>query len=180
MHPRFALSLMLLVTLLATACSTSTTEADVASIDPDLDAILNTVTDAIPGEDDVLAFTACLRGEGLEVEDPAVNSEGDLVAPTPHALAGRTLDMGAVHSAFDACRDHLDGLAFGMSTEDQSEREDELLAFAVCMRENGYDMPDPDFSNGGHTGDGPFGDAIDTDDPLFAPTAPSCQDIISG
>ena len=151
-----------------------------ATLDVDLEAILNSDVGAIPGEDSVLAFTACLRDEGLEVDDPAVDSEGNLVAPSPHALAGKTLDMGALHSAFEVCNDHLDGVAFGMSTEDQSEREDELLAFAECMRENGYDMPDPDFSNGGHTGDGPFGDAIDTDDPLFAPAAASCQGIIGG
>jgi hypothetical protein len=176
----FAISLMLTVSLFAAACSSGAAGSDVASLDTDFEALLSTEAGAIPGEGDVLAFTACLRDEGLEVEDPAVDSEGNLVAPTPHALAGRTLDMGAVHSAFDVCKDHLDNVAFGMSTEDQSEREDELLAFAVCMRENGYDMPDPDFSNGGHTGDGPFGDAIDTDNPLFVAAAPSCQDIIGG
>jgi hypothetical protein len=180
MNRTFALSLMLAVSLFAAACSSGVAGSDVASLDTDFDALLSTEAGSIPGEGDVLAFTACLRDEGLEVEDPAVDSEGNLVAPTPHALAGRTLDMGAVHSAFDVCKDYLDNVAFGMSTEDQSEREDELLAFAVCMRENGYDMPDPDFSNGGHTGDGPFGDAIDTDDPLFTDAAPSCQDIIGG
>jgi len=48
------------------------------------------------------------------------------------------------------------------------------------MRENGYDMPDPDCSDDGHTGDGPFGDAIDTDDLLFIAVSPSCQNIIGG
>ena len=43
-------------------------------------------------------------------------------------------------------------VVLGLTTEDLAEREDELLAFAVCMRENGYEMPDPDFSSGGHTG----------------------------
>ena len=177
MNRRFILSLLLAAGLIATACS-ATSDSDVATLETDFDAILNTDSAAIPGEDAVLAFTGCLRDEGLEVDDPAVDSEGNLVAPTPHALAGKTLDMGAVHSAFDVCKDHLDNVAFGMSTEDQSEREDELLAFAICMRDNGYDMPDPDFSNGGHSGDGPFGDAIDTDDPLFKAAAPSCQGII--
>jgi hypothetical protein len=71
-------------------------------------------------------------------------------------------------------------VAFGFSTEDLSEREDELLAFAVCMRENGYDMSDPDFPGGGHSGAGPFGDAIDTDDPDFQTATESCDDIIGG
>jgi hypothetical protein len=67
-----------------------------------------------------------------------------------------------------------------MSTEDLTGHEDELLAFAVCMRENGYDMPDPDFSDSGHSGDGPFGDAIDTDDPDFQTAAKSCEGIVGG
>jgi hypothetical protein len=71
-------------------------------------------------------------------------------------------------------------VAFGLSTEDLSEREDELLAFAVCMRENGYDMPDPDFSGDGHSGAGPIGDAIDTDDPKFQTAAKSFDDIVGG
>jgi hypothetical protein len=88
--------------------------------------------------------------------------------------------MAAVHTAFDVCRGFLDNVAFGMSTEDLAEREDELLAFAVCMRENGYDMPDPDFSGEGHSGAGPFGDAVDTDDPAFQDAADSCQGIVGG
>jgi hypothetical protein len=165
------------VALVAVGCG-SASNSDVASLETDFGAILNSAPGEIPGEDSVLEFTACLRDEGLTVDDPAVDAEGNLVAPTPHAVAARSLDMGAVHDAFDVCKDLLENVAFGMSTEDLTEREDELLAFAICMRENGYDMPDPDFSGEGHTGAGPFGDAIDTDDPAFQAAAPSCEGII--
>ena len=70
-------------------------------------------------------------------------------------------------------------MAFGLSSEDLTGREDELLALAVCMRENGYDMPDPDFSGDGHSGAGPFGDAIDIDDPDFLTAARSCEGIVA-
>jgi hypothetical protein len=90
------------------------------------------------------------------------------------------LDIPAVHSAFDACRGFLDNVAFALRSEDLTGREDELLAFAVCMRENGYDMPDPDFSGDGHSGAGPFGDAIDTDDLAFKTAAQSCDGIVGG
>lgn len=46
------------------------------------------------------------------------------------------------------------------------------------MRENCYDMPDPDFSEGGHSGGGPFGDVIDTDDPEFQRAVGSCEGIV--
>jgi len=71
-------------------------------------------------------------------------------------------------------------VTFGLSAEDLTGREDELLAFAVCMRENGYDMPDPDFTGNGHSGAGPFGDAIDTDDPDFQRAVESCEGIVGG
>jgi len=173
---------ILAIGLLASACSSGAGGADVASLDTNAqDAeIEGTETETVPGEEAVLAFTACLRDEGLDVDDPAIDGEGNLVAPTPHALAAETLDISAVHSAFGVCRGLLDNVTFGMSTEDVTGREDELLAFAVCMRENGYDMPDPDFSDNGNRGDGPFGDAIDTDDPDFQNAVKSCDGIVGG
>ena len=175
-------SLLLALGVVASACSGGTADPAVASLDTDVEITTTqeAETELIPGEEAVLAFTACLRDEGLDIDDPAVDGEGNLVAPSPHAVAAETLDMAAVHSAFDVCRGFLDNVAFGLSTEDLSEREDELLAFAVCMRENGYDMPDPDFSGGGHSGAGPFGDAIDTDDPKFQTAVTSCDDIVGG
>ena len=176
------LSLLVVVGLAASACSGGATTSSVASLDTNTEDAksVSFETESIPGEEAVLAFTACLRDEGLDVDDPAVDGEGNLVAPSPHAVAARTLDMGAVHSAFDVCRGFLDNVAFGMSTEDLTEREDELLAFAECMRENGYDMPDPDFSEGGHSRVGPFGEAVDTDDPEFQRAVGSCEGIVGG
>jgi hypothetical protein len=174
------LPLLLAVGLLASACTGGTTDSGVASLDADIEAIVNTDLGAIAGEESVLAFTACLRDEGLNVDDPGVDEEGNLIPPTPHAVAAKSLDMAAVHSAFDVCKGFLDDVTFGLSTEDLSQREDELLEFAVCMRSNGYDMPDPDFSGDGHSGAGPFGDAIDTDDSAFQTAARSCEGIIGG
>jgi hypothetical protein len=176
------LSLLLLISLAAGACSGGAANSAVASLDTDAEdtETQSTEAESIPGEEAVLAFTACLRDEGLDVDDPAVDGEGNLVAPTPHALAARTMDIAAVHSAFDVCQGFLDNVTFGLSTEDLTGREDELLAFAVCMRENGYDMPDPDFSGDGHSGAGPFGDAIDTDDPDFQRAVESCDGIVGG
>jgi hypothetical protein len=176
------LSLLFVIGLAASACGGGATTSSVASLDADADDAksLGFETESIRGEEAVLAFTACLRDEGLDVDDPAVDGEGNLVAPSPHAVAARTLDMAAVHSAFDVCRGFLDNVAFGMGTEDLTEREDELLDFAECMRENGYDMPDPDFSEGGYSGVGPFGDAIDTDDPEFQRAVGSCEGIVGG
>jgi len=100
-------SLILAIGLLASACSSGAGGADVASLDTNAqDAeIEGTETETVSGEEAVLAFTACLRDEGLDVDDPAIDGEGNLVAPTPHALAAETLDISAVHSAFGVCAD---------------------------------------------------------------------------
>ncbi len=181
MKRTIALPLLVAFGLVAAACSGGSTDTDVASLDADTGANqIQSDDGSIVGEEFVLAFTACLRDEGLDVDDPAIDAEGNLVPPTPHAIAAETLDIAAVHSAFDVCQGLLEGVTFGLSTEDLSGREDELLAFAVCMRENGYAMPDPDFSDNGHTGAGPFGDVIDTDDPAFQTAAQSCEGIIGG
>lgn len=174
------LPLLLAIGLVASACSSGATDSDVASLDANTGDTESAKTASVPGDEAVLAFTACLRDEGLEVDDPDLDGEGNLVAPTPHALAAKSLDIAAVHSAFGVCRALLDNVTFDLSSEDLTGREDELLAFAVCMRENGYAMPDPDFSDGGHSGLGPFGDAIDTDDHDFQSAVKSCEGIVGG
>ena len=59
--------------------------------------------------------------------------------------------------------------------------EDQLFAYAECMRENGYDMPDPIYVERTHTpgqgggGDGgPFG-KLDRTDPDFIEANEVCQ-----
>jgi hypothetical protein len=176
------LSLLLVLGLVTGACSSGAEDGTVASLGADAGGteVQSAEAESIPAEEAVLAFAACLRDEGLDIDDPDIDAEGNLVAPSMHTIGAETLDMSAVHSAFDACRGFLDSVAFGLSSEDLTGREDELLAFAVCMRENGYDMPDPDFSGEGHSGAGPFGDAIDTDDPDFLTAVKSCESIVGG
>jgi len=180
MKRRYAVAALLAFGLVAAACSAGTTSG-VASFDTDpADTPMQNGDQSIVDEESVLAFAACLRAEGLDIDDPGVDDQGNLVPPTPHDVAARTLDIAAVHAAFNACSGILAGVIFSHTAEDLSEREDELLTFAVCMRENGYDMPDPEFSDNGHSGAGPFGDAIDTDDPAFQTAAQSCEGIVGG
>ena len=181
MSHRFVLPLLLAFGVVAAACGGAATDTGVVSLDIDSVGTQAENDDrSAVDEESVLAFTACLRDEGLVIDDPGVDDDGNLVLPTPHAVVGQTLDPATVHAAFDACSGLLEGVVSEFEMEDLSQREDELLAFAVCMRENGYDMPDPDFSDNGHGGDGPFGDAIDADDPAFQTAAQSCEGIIGG
>lgn len=168
--------------LLAAACGGADSDAGVASLEDqtpseNVDAV---VPDSISQEDAVMAFTVCLRDEGLDVEDPTVDDQGNLRPPRLRDI--EDVDRDAADAAFESCSMHLEDVTFGLDSEDRTEREDELLAFAACARENGYDMPDPDFSTPrapGQGGGGPFG-GIDREDPAFQTALAACSDLFGG
>ena len=104
------------------------------------------------------------------------------------ATAVRVSDPARFAPPFAICNDELEGVALGFRGQgvDQTEREDALLEYAVCMRDNGYDMPDPNFDftpgqggGGGGTFTGPFGE-IDPDDPAFVTAQQACEELLAG
>jgi hypothetical protein len=176
------------IALSAAACDAIETTAEVAT--------LETVSDEPPSvggvpevsseeeaEEALLAFTECLREEGIQVEDPSVGVEGGLgiIAEGP---AGE-MDFEAFDAAQEVCLVHLEGVTLGFDQVDQTEFEDQLLAFATCMRDNGIDMDDPDLSGFEPGGDGepgvidPFGD-VDPTDPAFQSALEACEEHLSG
>ena len=178
--------------LLTASCAGSDSGSDVASLEEPSE----TQGAEAPGEDTaeepptdeeaILAFAACLRDEGIDVDDPTVDADGNLRPPRPRDIGQE--DREVVRSAMDTCSEHLENVAFGLDAVDRSEREDQLFEYAACMRENGYDMPDPDFSAFGQPGEGagtggggggPFGE-IDRDDPTFQVAQEACADIFGG
>lgn len=134
-------------------------------------------------EEAILAFAACMRENGVEdLEDPTIDSDGRLQFGFGGGAQPQDLDREVLRTARDACQQHLDGLAFGPGSLDRSEIEDQLYQFAACMRENGYDMPDPDFSGpaGERGGGGPFGDSIDPEDLAFVTALTACEETFGG
>jgi hypothetical protein len=173
------------VALVATACGGSAGADDgVASLDESaaLDAAPATTVAAVSHEDALLAFTACLREQGIAVPDPTMDSDGNLQLARPGgAQEDPDFDRDVFRAAREACVEHLEGVALGFRGEDRTDIEDQLLEFAACVRDNGYDMPDPDFSAtpGQGGGGGPFG-GIDRSDPVFQAAAEACADSLPG
>lgn len=139
-----------------------------------------------PSEGDVdqeqalLDFTQCMRDEGIDIADPEVDADGNLRPSRPEP---GTLEREDIQAAREACSEFLEGVTLGFRDQDRTEIEDTLLEFAACMRDNGYDMPDPDLSfepgsGGGGQGGGPFGQ-LDQDDPAFQAASEVCQDIFT-
>jgi hypothetical protein len=183
-----AIAALLAFGLLAVSCSGSDSDSGVASLEATPDTTENQEQagdDTVSDEEAILAFAACLRDEGIDVDDPTVDADGNLRPPRPRDIAQEDREM--VRAATDVCSEHLESVAFGLDTADRSEREDQLFEYAACMRENGYDMADPDFSNfgqpgqgdGSGAGGGPFG-AIDQSDPTFQAAQEACAGIFGG
>lgn len=179
------LLLVAALALAATACGGSADADDgVASLndstapDPPSDQAAPAMTE----EEALLAFTACLRDAGIDIDDPTVDAEGNLRIARPNdAGQGGDFDRDAFREVRESCSELLEGVSLGFQNVNRTEIEDRLLEFASCMRDNGYDMPDPDFSAGnpGQGGGGPFGQ-IDRDDPSFQTAAEACGEIIDG
>ncbi len=172
--------------LVATACGGSAGADDgVASLDDTaaLDAAPVTSAPAVSQEEALLAFTACLREQGIDVPDPTMDADGNLQLARPNTAQGDPeFDRDTFRAAREACAEHLEDVTLGFRGEDRTETEDQLLEFAVCIRDNGFDMPDPDFSNatpGQGGGGGPFS-GIDRSDPAFQAAAEACSDLLPG
>ena len=166
--------------LLVAACSGSESDG-VASLE---NAATTTAASSVneasaSDEETLLEFASCMRDNGVEdFEDPSIDADG--VPEFNLRGGGSEVDRDVMRAAFEACSDHLEGLAFGPGSIDVTELEDTLVEFASCMRDNGYDMPDPDLSNfaeRGGEGGGLFGGELDPDDPDFISAVEECEHI---
>ncbi len=148
----------------------------------------------VDAEQAMMALAACLRDQGLDIEDPTVDADGNVqfggFRGGGTAAGEPPADRETMRVAMDACQDQLGDviLGFGGRDFDMTEMEDTLVEYAACMRDNGYDMDDPDFSSFGpdaepEVGDGgrggPFGQ-IDQDDPDFIAASEVCGEILGG
>ena len=141
-----------LLSLVASSCG-SGDEGDpqVASLGDAAAATTTTTSTTVRDpEEAALSFARCMREHGIDVPDP--DSSGRLTIRGPLRVAGRAgRGSDAQRKKFDdaqkACQDKLG--ASGprqLSEEDRAAMQDAMLAYARCMRGEGIDFPDPDFS----------------------------------
>jgi hypothetical protein len=141
---------------------------------------------SVSDEEALQAFAECMRENGVEdFEDPQLGGDGTIAFGPGASGDGRPpsqADQEAIQKALDACSDLLpqgigDG-GLGISAEDQAAFQDAMLEYARCMRDEGIDMPDPDFSVGG----GFIGSAtgIDPNDSDFQAADEVCRPILEG
>ncbi|HEX5696618.1 MAG TPA: hypothetical protein VFZ15_09530 [Acidimicrobiia bacterium] len=148
------------------------------------------VEEELDSEEAAIAFTECMRENGVEMGDPTVDADGNVMPGLPTDLpdiedADEPVRVdGALgeemQGAFEECGDLLEGTAFGFTRGDQTELQDELLDLAQCLRDQGLDVADPDLSagadEGAGPGAGPFG--IDFEDPEVQAALEVCEEFM--
>ena len=90
-------------------------------------------------KDAMLAFTQCLREQGLEVADPG-EEQAVVVEGGPGPGSGPH-DAGPGRDALQKCRELAPTGGDVGPTDPQAQ--DAMLRFAQCMRDQGVDFPDP-------------------------------------
>lgn len=162
--------------LIAAACG-GDDAAEVATLE-DTSTVVTDTTEAdsiAVNEAAIGEFTECIRGEGLNIQDVTIDADGNIDLSS---VFSQDVDFQSdeAQQAFETCAPLLEGVDFGFDQLDLTGLADTLLEFAECMRENGFDLPDPDF--GAAPTEGVFGD-VDFTDPAFEAALKSCEDVLT-
>ena len=171
-----------LLAAVASGCGSSDDGEGVARLDDGAAATATTQGGTDRASDDpqeaALEWARCMREQGVDVPDPEVSDGRVLIRPGAGGV--RRADPEAFREAAETC-----GTPFGdagppqLSERERAELQETMLEFARCMRDEGIDMPDPDFSQGGgfFRMGGP-GSGVDPDDPDFRAAQDTCGPIL--
>jgi len=176
----------LLVGLLAAslgACSGAAAAPSVPSV-PDASRSPGASPSASPGaganasqdpQDAMLAYAKCMRDNGVDFPDPQpISGSGGSPQLVP-------IDIGSpvFEKAEKACASKLP--AFGQSDPAANQQfQDQMLAYAKCMRDHGIDFPDPKFDSSGGGSAVQIGGNVDPNAPAFQEAQKACGSNLPG
>jgi hypothetical protein len=134
---------VVLVGLLLIGCQSDVNE--VATLrTPDaayVEAAADVATVPLSDEERMMAFTACMRDQDIELVDAGVDAEGNVQRPV--LAEGAQVSREEYGEAMEICGKHLEGLTVGTERQDVTDALDQHVALATCLREKGYDVDDP-------------------------------------
>ncbi len=156
------------VTLLFAACggdddsddNSSSSSSNSSSGSSNADMIMNEM------EENTLDLFQCLRDQGIDIKDPSF--EGNGLQESMNELS----QMPGAEQAAEACTEEAEKMldVFG-GQEKAEEFLEDYAQFARCMREHGYNVPDPDPNN-----PGTLQPDLDLSDAAIGATAKDCLD----
>lgn len=189
------LSVASMLSLALGACA-GASQAGVATLSEDSQAAASE-EDAKDAEAELQEWTECMRENGVDIPDAQVGADGGIrIERRVLPGGGNTADGGNAEGlvavplgddfakAREECGDPPRIPGAGRSEEDLEELQENALKLASCMREEGVeDFPDPDFSNRGpgagpgtRVAGGPFGGAVDMNDPEVQAAFEACRE----
>lgn len=131
-----------------------------------------TAEDDLDPEDAMLKFAQCMREHGVDMPDPG--PDGGV------RINGEGMSPEQMEAAEAACQKWMDlAMPEDGGRELTEEEKQSFLDMAACMRERGYNFPDPTFDGGRVTqkiekGEGD-GAAPDPEDPAFEQDRKECE-----
>jgi hypothetical protein len=115
-----------------------------------------------------LAYARCMRQHGVNMPDPKVEANGRTEWQLP---SGMRKDDPRLKAAQQACRQYrANG---GQAQRPSPQQQQEMVAFARCMRQHGVNIPDPKVTAEGILQELPRG--LDPDDPRVSAAEHACH-----
>jgi hypothetical protein len=118
-------------------------------------------------QDAGVKYARCMRERGFDVPDPQPGAGG-----LRSMLADVDPNEPGFREAERDCRRYLQGLVSQIDEEQRREFEESRLEFSRCMRERGFDVPDPQRGAGPEAGN-PLGE-LDLNDPRVQEAIDAC------
>jgi hypothetical protein len=115
----------------------------------------------------MLAYARCMRQHGINMPDPKLDAAGRAAQQMPRGVGP---DDPKYKAADQACRQYLPN--GGEPEKPDPQTQQQMVAFARCMRQHGIDIPDPK-PGGGIDADAAKG--VDLNSPKFKAAQQACQ-----
>ena len=84
-----------------------------------------------------LAYARCMREQGINMPDP------DPSNGVVFNAADRSIDRDALAKAESQCKKHLEGVTVDNADGDDAEMQDRMVKLTQCLRQRGFNIPDP-------------------------------------
>lgn len=121
------------------------------------DTVATETTVAGSEQDAILAYTACLREQGLDVDDPTFDADGNVSGGLFGPDSGVDPRSEEFQAAEEACGSLIEGITLGGpggGDFDPEAMQEASLAYTECLRDQGLEVDDLDFNAQGGPGGG--------------------------
>jgi hypothetical protein len=113
-----------------------------------------------------LAYARCLRQHGIDLPDPTFDAQGRMTMQLPSGVGP---DDPKFKAADQACKQYAPS---GEPEQVDPQTQQQMVAYARCMRQHGINIADPKPGEGINV-DG--GKGVNPDDPKFKAADQACQ-----